>query len=167
MRCGSGNGVEDLAVGGLPANEVVPSSFPEQTAAGSNTGLGRRRKRLSRARRLKVVAPLARSYVRWTEPSVSSLQGKLEIDRLAFPVCPWEAGEVAWGTNVPSSGVLSMAQADVTKHAREIPMNRRINIASFSLAYPRTHAALSRPAKYHWQSEEMQIDVSPVLCSCL
>ena len=31
MRCGSGNGVEDLAVGGLPAHEVVPSSFPEQT----------------------------------------------------------------------------------------------------------------------------------------
>src|SRR5215472_4788191 len=31
MRCGGSYRIEDLAAGGLPAHEVVPSSFPEQT----------------------------------------------------------------------------------------------------------------------------------------
>src|SRR6516164_3979100 len=34
MRCGGGDGVEDLAAGGRPADEVVPGSFPEQTNSG-------------------------------------------------------------------------------------------------------------------------------------
>src|SRR6202030_2861959 len=34
MRCGGGNGVEDLAISGLPAHKVVPSSFPKQSGSG-------------------------------------------------------------------------------------------------------------------------------------
>ena len=36
-----------------------------------------------------------------------------------------------------SSGVSAIAHADVTKHAKEIPIVRRIGIASFSLSIPR------------------------------
>ena len=35
MRRGGADGVEDLAAGGLPADEVVPGSFPEQTKTSS------------------------------------------------------------------------------------------------------------------------------------
>jgi hypothetical protein len=34
MRWGGGNGVENLAAGGLPAHQVVPGSFPEQSNSG-------------------------------------------------------------------------------------------------------------------------------------
>jgi hypothetical protein len=48
-----------------------------------------------------------------------------------------------WG--VLSSGVSAIAQADVTKHAREIPIVRRIGIASILLAehHPRRAQRIS------------------------
>jgi hypothetical protein len=42
---------------------------------------------------------------------------------------------------VLSSGVSAIAQADVTKHAREIPIVRRIGIASIPLAEHRPRRA--------------------------
>jgi hypothetical protein len=42
---------------------------------------------------------------------------------------------------VLSSGISAMAQADVTKHAREIPIVRRIGIASILLAEHRPRGA--------------------------
>jgi hypothetical protein len=42
---------------------------------------------------------------------------------------------------VLSSGISAMAQTDVTKHAREIPIVRRIGIASILLAEHRPRRA--------------------------
>src|SRR5215472_12395 len=35
MRCGSGDGVEDLTAGGLSTDEIVPSSFPRERNSSS------------------------------------------------------------------------------------------------------------------------------------
>jgi hypothetical protein len=42
LRCGGGNGVEDLAAGGLPTHEVVPCSFPEQGSINQGEAMAER-----------------------------------------------------------------------------------------------------------------------------
>ena len=64
-----------------------------------------------------------------------------------------------------SSGVLVIAQADVTKHAREIPIVRCIGITS----HPSCRASLAarNESRYPMQiilmGKEMQIDLGPVV----
>jgi hypothetical protein len=52
----------------------------------------------------------------------------------------------------------------VIKDAREIPIDRRIEVASFSLAFPRrAQTDAATPSHWYWLGEEVQIAVSPVV----
>jgi hypothetical protein len=65
---------------------------------------------------------------------------------------------------VLSSGVSTIAQADVTKHAREMPIVRRIGIASHPSCWAspcRGTTDLAVPCQQYWMGEEMQIGVGP------
>jgi hypothetical protein len=123
VRGGGGDGVEDLAAGGLTAYMVVPRSFPEPTISATRTGPHQRSETPSQAS-----ARCARCCsTRAADRSSSAPQGKLR-DWAGMSASP---GVTPMDWVVLSADVSAIAQADVTKHAREIPIVRRICIASY------------------------------------
>src|SRR5260370_42173439 len=106
MRCGGGDGVEDLATGGLLAHKVVPSSFPRQSGSSRPpppaTGLW------------DVVAPICRGleacerllrrfgcYCRRTHHCDQTLGGTRRCTRPCFSISLGQLGGLAAAVGYP------------------------------------------------------------------
>ena len=144
MRGGSSLGVEDLAARGPIAHHAILGSSSELTTpsrvhSAAAVGLRYRRMHLSWVRSLPPILQQLRAVIgRSASPTP---QAKLR-DLTRISAVP---GATLMDWVVFSSWVSAIAQADVTRRAREIPIARRMGIASSRTPLP-DHAvrALSR-----------------------